>query len=325
MNQAFRTDILPPHEKTEYWTEAVRQAFTRCEIRSHVDGVLCGSLWLASVGAIHVGHVEASPQRMSRTRGIIANDCSSALLVSLQEAGSSVVAQDGRETLLAPGELVLFDTRRPFFRDFPSSFRQNVAAIPIGMLDVPDSYLARVMGHAYQPTHYIGGILASFVSRLATAAESDTCLEGTAHYLERGMLDVLTALIAHDGRLGADVTPTAEETLRLLVRDYIRAHLSRPQLSPAVIASAHHISVRYLHKLFQSEDMTISRWIHHQRLEACRQDLARPDLAGLTVATIAQRWGFASPAHFSRTFRAAYGISPVAWRRTALADRLGHP
>ncbi|MDX2642054.1 helix-turn-helix domain-containing protein [Streptomyces sp. PA03-1a] len=325
MNQAFRTNILPPHEKAEYWTDAVHQAVTRLEIRPPEDGTLCGSLWLASVGAIHVGHVEASPQRMARTRGIIANDAGNALIVSLQEAGSSVVAQDGRETLLTPGELVLLDSRRPFFRDFPGSFRQNIASIPLEMLDLPDAYLARAIGRPYRPNHYIGGILAAYVTRLAAAAASETCLAGAQQYLERGMLDVLTALVAHDGRLDADVTPTAEETMRLLVRDYIKAHLGRPELSPAVIAAAHHISVRYLHKLFQGEDMTLSRWIHHQRLEACREDLARPDLAGLTVATIAQRWGFVSPAHFSRTFHSAYGISPAAWRRMVLADLPGHP
>ncbi|MFD8079126.1 helix-turn-helix domain-containing protein [Streptomyces sp. NPDC059718] len=319
MNKAFRTEILPPQERAEYWTDAVHQAFTRFEIRPHEQDAVRGSLWLASVGALHVGHVEASPQRMARTRGTIANDSSSALLLSLQEAGSSVVTQDGHETLLTPGELVVVDTRRPFLRDFPGSFRQNVAAIPLELLDVPDSLLAGVVGHAYQPTHYIGGILSSFVSRLAAAAESNACLTGANHYLERGIIDVLTAFVAHEGRLNADVTPTAEETQRLLIRDYILAHLSRPELSPGMIAAAHHISVRYLHKLFQCEDMTVSRWIHHQRLESCREELARRDLSGLTVETIAQRWGFGSPAHFSRIFRAAYGISPVAWRRMAAA------
>ncbi|WP_063797452.1 helix-turn-helix domain-containing protein [Streptomyces sp. AS58] len=319
MTIEFHTEALPLAERAEYWTDAVHQAFARFEIQPHEDDAVHGALWLASVGNIHVGHVEASPQRMARTRGIIANDSSGALLVSLQAVGSSVVAQDGREAFLPAGNLVVVDTRRPFLRDFPGSFHQNVVAVPIDLLDVPDAYLARVVAQVYQPTHYIGGILASFVGGLAKAAESGACWAGANQHLERGMIDVLTALIAHEGRLDGDVTPTAEETLRLLIRDYIRAHLDRPELSPSMIAAAHHISVRYLHKLFQGEEMTVSRWIHRQRLQACREDLARSDLAGLTVETIAQRWGFASLAHFSRTFRAAYGISPVAWRRVAAA------
>uniref|UniRef100_UPI0035A156A4 AraC family transcriptional regulator n=1 Tax=Streptomyces lunaelactis TaxID=1535768 RepID=UPI0035A156A4 len=34
----------------------------------------------------------------------------------------------------------------------------------------------------------------------------------------------------------------------------------------------------------------------------------------LAVAAVAHRWGFLSPAHFSRVFRAAYGLPPRAWR-----------
>ncbi|MFF7215143.1 helix-turn-helix domain-containing protein [Streptomyces sp. NPDC008238] len=323
-HKAFDTEALPPDERAEYWRDAVQQAFTRFEIRTHDEGAVRGSLWLASVGAVHIGHVEAGPQRMTRTRGTIANDSSAALIVSLQEAGNSVVAQDGRETLLTPGEIVLVDSRRPFLRDFPGGFRQNIAAIPLEMLDVPDAYLARVIGRAYPATHDIGGILASFVSRLALAAESNACLSGTHHYLERGMVDVLTALGAHEGRLGADVSPTAEETLRLLVRGYIRTHLNDPDLSPALIAAAHHVSVRYLHKLFQDEDLTVGRSIRRQRLEAGLDDLTRPELAGLTVETIARRRGFAGPAHFSRVFRATYGVSPASWRRMAAARTPPH-
>jgi AraC-like DNA-binding protein len=36
------------------------------------------------------------------------------------------------------------------------------------------------------------------------------------------------------------------------------------------------------------------------------------------VAAIAIRWGFASPAHFSRVFRRTYGIAPGRYRLLAL-------
>jgi AraC-like DNA-binding protein len=35
---------------------------------------------------------------------------------------------------------------------------------------------------------------------------------------------------------------------------------------------------------------------------------------------IAQRWGFSNPTHFSRRFRATYGISPRDWRQIADED-----
>jgi transcriptional regulator GlxA family with amidase domain len=38
------------------------------------------------------------------------------------------------------------------------------------------------------------------------------------------------------------------------------------------------------------------------------------------VSAIAARWGLIDAAHFSRLFRAAYGLPPAEYRLTAMAD-----
>ncbi|MFF3945919.1 helix-turn-helix domain-containing protein, partial [Streptomyces sp. NPDC001902] len=161
--------------------------------------------------------------------------------------------------------------------------------------------------------HGIGGILASYVDGLVTTTEHCICAQDAKRFLRQGIVDVLTALVALEGTSGEQAA--VERALLQRVRAYIRAHLDDPALSPATVAAEHHISVRYLYQLFQDEPMTVVRWIQRLRLEACRRDLVRPELAGQTVAAIAHRWGFASHAHFSRTFRAVYGLSPAEWRQ----------
>ena len=47
----------------------------------------------------------------------------------------------------------------------------------------------------------------------------------------------------------------------------------------------------------------------------CRADLRDPQYRDMGVADIARRWGFPSPAHFSRAYRAAFGVSPSSDRR----------
>jgi AraC-like DNA-binding protein len=39
------------------------------------------------------------------------------------------------------------------------------------------------------------------------------------------------------------------------------------------------------------------------------------------VNRIAARWGLTSAAHFSRAFRAAYGVSPLEYRHSAARAR----
>jgi AraC-like DNA-binding protein len=99
--------------------------------------------------------------------------------------------------------------------------------------------------------------------------------------------------------------------------EYVELHLTDPDLLPEVIARAHRISVRCLHKLFKEESTTVGRWILRRRLEECRRDLMRNGRGSRTIAAVAGRWGFLSAAHFSRVFRSAYGMSPREWRDMA--------
>ncbi|NNN37698.1 AraC family transcriptional regulator [Streptomyces sp. S3(2020)] len=83
---------------------------------------------------------------------------------------------------------------------------------------------------------------------------------------------------------------------------------------------AHHIPLRYLHKLFHEEGRTAAGWIRGLRLDCCHRDLADPGSAALPIRANASRWGFCNAAHFSRAFRDAFGLSarvPTAVRNSA--------
>jgi AraC-like DNA-binding protein len=98
------------------------------------------------------------------------------------------------------------------------------------------------------------------------------------------------------------------------LRDYALAHLGDPGLSPEAVALACYVSVRQLHRVFAREGLTFGGWVREQRLRRCRDELADPRLSHLTAAEIAARWGFRSAAHFSRAFRARYGVTPASRR-----------
>jgi AraC-like DNA-binding protein len=66
--------------------------------------------------------------------------------------------------------------------------------------------------------------------------------------------------------------------------------------------------------MFQAHSTTVARWIRSRRLDRVRQDLADPRYASIAVMDVARRWGFVEPSPFSRTFRAAYLMSPSEYR-----------
>lgn len=135
------------------------------------------------------------------------------------------------------------------------------------------------------------------------------------------LVDLLTSLLAHHIAKGVTVAPPSRQRVSFLeIQTFIQQHLDEPQLSPNDIAGAHHISVRYLHRLFADQDLTVAAWIRHQRLDRCRRDLTDPLLHRRPVHAIAAKWGFIRPADFTRVFRAAYGMPPSEYRRLAFAS-----
>jgi AraC-like DNA-binding protein len=108
---------------------------------------------------------------------------------------------------------------------------------------------------------------------------------------------------------------TQRRVLRTRCRAFIEAHLADSDLSPAVVATAHHVSLRYLHRLFEDGGDGVAGHIRRRRLDRARRDLLDPTLLDRPVSAIGARWGFGDPAHFNRTFKRAYGLPPAGFRR----------
>ena len=61
--------------------------------------------------------------------------------------------------------------------------------------------------------------------------------------------------------------------------------------------------------------MSIMNYLVRARLDEAKRLLASP---GTSVAQVAEQVGFDDPAHFSRSFKRAEGISPSDYRRCAI-------
>jgi len=95
----------------------------------------------------------------------------------------------------------------------------------------------------------------------------------------------------------------------------IDARLADPELNLAQIADEHHVSSRYVQKLFEVSGSSFASYIRVRRLERCRCELSNPEYRHLSVSDICFRWGFNDAAHFSRVFRNTFGVTPRDYRR----------
>jgi AraC-like DNA-binding protein len=104
-------------------------------------------------------------------------------------------------------------------------------------------------------------------------------------------------------------TEAMADSLVERVRLYVQLNYARPDLDAALLAYEHHISTRYLFKVWSSQPSTLTETIMSTRLEAARRVLATQRL--ISVAAVAHRCGFRNVSHFSRRYRAAFGQTPT--------------
>jgi len=104
-----------------------------------------------------------------------------------------------------------------------------------------------------------------------------------------------------------------EDVLLMRVKAYVSRHLGEADLDASRIAADHHVSVRQLYKVCARSDLHLEQWIIQQRLGRAHEELARASTTGVSVTSVAHRWGFKSVSHFARRFRVTYGMSPSEW------------
>ena len=230
--------------------------------------------------------------------------------VGLVLEGKAVVSQDGRQSVVGAGEFSFLDGTRPSRVVVPDGVRVLGIVVPLGAISLPCHVLGGVTATRMDAASGCGALLAAFLTALA--ANLGAIRPQQEAGLSAAVGDLLTAVLAN---AGTSAPPDGVRSALLKrIRSFVEAEIANPGLSPARIAAAHHISVRQLHRLFEGEDMTIAELVRARRLAGCGRDLLDPALGGLSIGSVAARWGITDSAKFSRLFRAAYGLSPREYR-----------
>ncbi|MGW2638111.1 helix-turn-helix domain-containing protein [Streptomyces sp. NPDC001348] len=272
-----------------------------------------------SLGFLHVTTVRGAARAYVHDPGAAADP---SLLLGLQASGGADLVRRGTTAPCRPGDLFLGAAAEPFALHAPGDFTLHLVRIPRYALTVSDAHAGELSGRDPFAGGSVAPLLGSLVRSIAGAAQSYS--SRTALHLAGSVAELVALLAVEAVENAEDAEGTARgrgedrENMIRDVRAHVDAHLWDRELTPATLAAAQHISIRYLHKLFEDHGSTVGRWIQHRRLEEARRELARPGRSDTTVSAVARRWGFASATHFSRSFRAAYGVSPSDWREARI-------
>lgn len=310
----LRAEDVPASTRFEYWRWVLSDAGCPADIDYGDRDDLRARIWSADLGAVGIndytgpaGVFWTTPQRLKRS----GDDW---LTVVVLRHGQAKFDHSGWQSFQRTGDFVIIDSSR-LFRHAHSAMEHVAMNFPRQLLPVFSGQVKDVAGIAFDGRDRASALFSSFARRLPSVAAG---LDPAARArLGTTSLDLLTVALAKRlDAAGPGIADGRERTLLPRIYAFAEERLGDPDLSPRTIAAAHHVSVRYLHRLFQTEGTTVSSWIRHRRLERCRRELLDPALTDRPIAAIAARWGFSHAAHFSRVFRAAYGIPPDEYRAT---------
>ncbi|MFN3922760.1 MAG: helix-turn-helix domain-containing protein [Pseudarthrobacter sp.] len=296
----------------DHWKHLVAESFVPLAAQTaDVDGFR-GQMRSRVLDRMSIVEVTATSHEVHRTPALIARAHERYFKLNLQLEGTGLLVQDNREAVLRPGDLAIYDTNRPYTLTFEEQARMMVVMFPCDALSLPADYVGQLAAVRMAGSTGLSGIVGQFIRQLS---ENLDVLSGpSGSRLAANALDLVSTMLHAEMDIAPDrMKPQA--LLAVSIREYIDANLSDPLLSPATIAAAHFISTRHLHNVFHESGTTVASWIRSQRLEGARRDLRDPLHAGKSVGAVAARWGFLDAAHFSRTFRDAFGVPPSDWRR----------
>ncbi|MCX5263389.1 AraC family transcriptional regulator [Streptomyces sp. NBC_00199] len=331
---AFRTADVPVSDRFEYWRQLMDRTIAPSDISSDYAADFRAEQRLLELGAVRVWPIRVVPTRYRRNARLVRQSDPEEYHLSLVLGGGLGFDHVGRSETYGPQDLWLSDSSRPYVVEphgvqSPASSEPPLVTgvgleVPKSLLPLPYARVRNLLGRRLSGRQGPGALLTGFLTGLDQQAAF--LQPSDAPRLGMVVVDLLAAWLAHELEAEADLTPEAHRRITVTrIRAFIRQHLHDPELRPPVVAAAHHISLSYLHRLFQEEGTgeTVAAWIRGQRLAGARRDLADPALYTTPVHVIAARWGILRASDFTRAFRATYGMSPTEYRFLTLTSPPG--
>ncbi|PYE44333.1 transcriptional regulator FeaR [Paenibacillus barcinonensis] len=325
MQTILSTEQVPEKEGFAYWRESICDVFVQLEATPLTNKPFNGRMEVGTMENISISAVSSDPQCVSRTRQQISKASEDFFLLSLQTAGKGYIEQDQRTANILPGDFVLYDSTRPYVLQFGQPFQQVVFQFPRSALlsrykQAEQMTAIRIAGSG-QPVH---SMVSALLRTIHVAYPYFDTLTETR--MAESAMDLLATSLGTISGIELNELHSTKNIHLTRAYSFISASLMNPELTPELIASAQGISTRYLHKLFQTEGLSVAAYIRDLRLEQCCRDMRDVKQAHLSVMDIAFKWGFNNAAHFSRIFKKKYQVSPTDYRYIlSSTESLDHP
>ncbi len=324
----FSTGDHAPALRLKAWNEGFGRLLARRNLLpTRSDGRFRLTMRGYRLGIGDAGRTEGSVMRIAVTSGGKAlrtpqmlSDGDDNVVLHVQESGNRVVEHLGREGMAGPGAGLLTSNADASAIALIGPARFVCIALPRRPMKALVPGLEDAFLRTMPPDT---GILRLLIGYLGILDDSHMLATPALRRAVAAHIQDLCALAVGASRDAAEIARgrgLAAARLRAIKED-LACNLCIANCSAAALALRHGVTPRYIHKLFEREGATLSRYVRGQRLALAHRMLTDARFADLTIAAIAYDTGFTDLSTFNRAFRRHFGATPSDVRADGLKAR----
>lgn len=303
----YDSNTLPAHLRREYLQDMITKEYTKVDIHVPINVQLLDQTTIYPWEDCRFSTVNSHGIQIDRLKMDPCDVGQDNYLAVLLLSGRYMLAQNGREVFLSPGEMTIYDATQPHRIYCPEDFSKVLITIPRKKMRERLSGVELCTAHKVSNQQGVGLITSHFLTNMTRQLDQITL--NTFHDLSEQALDMLTMSFAQVRPQQYFLSRSRSVSLNM-VKQYVEKRLTDPDLNPARVSVAVGLSTRYINMLFQDEDTSLMRYVLQRRLSYCHRELMQAEHA-VSISAVAFKWGFNDVAHFSRVFKQAFDATPT--------------
>jgi AraC-like DNA-binding protein len=283
----FTTDQQVGEARFDAWRSSISVVFDVAPLAMEQIASFQATVQATHLGNLLVGDLHFAGQQFMRSQGRVLRDGLDHYLVQWYRTGGFVGQRDaGTDMEVRGGDIVILDLGR--------TLRTFARLSHVLTLIVPRDLIHEAMGVQDSDLH-------------GTVLRGDSALDD-APAVARATVQMLAACVLPSARTRHEARAAIDGVTLERIQRHIQRHLSA-DLSAEALCRTFGISRSALYRLFEPLG-GVAHHVQQRRLLQAYHALSNPANRRLRVAEVAARAGFASNAHFSRAFRAAFDLAP---------------
>ena len=301
------------------WKRTINDTYFDLNVSFRQPSQFSGYLQHAKLLDIGVSHYYANTVHYKRS--LVSNQCSDgikdadsnknsndSILITFPVTGSVHFIQKNRQLTSSAGQFFIELSHLPYEFYHLQVASLYVIKVPLTLLTPQMGTIERQFARSLTIDEGAGRLLVFQIRQILELIEHHQLADLEVKILEQQLLNLIVLTLSAPKEVMMSSSSSIQSVHLKRIEHYVYLHLENPALTPAMVAAACHISVRYLHKLFAELPYSFSEWVKELRLKQANHILKTKSY--VTIDEVAHRVGYGDQGYFARIYKQHFGYTP---------------